>query len=652
MIPTTSDAHRRVRILPAGVLAYGCLFAIVLPVALAAWAHRLDSLLSLPAVGSWWLGATVAAMGIVLMAAAGMGLWFDGGGLPMSPYPPARLVVRGAYRLVADPIYVGGGLLCGGVALMTSSAAGLWVVTPVVALAAVAFVLGYERDATRARFGASPLSLLRLPAATDGPPTGWERAAVYVLVFLPWLALYEAASRLGGAAPDARSTYMAWEARLTTLPWTEAVNALAYPIVLLVPMLARRREDLHRFAWLGILATCTIIPVYLLVPMVAPARPVPGGSFWSPLMRLERHGDQAATALPAFRAVWALIACEVYVTTWPRLRWAAIFAAGAIAASCVTAGMHGIVDVLAGLVAYVVIARFAALWTWCCRGAERVANSWREWRIGPVRMMSHGVYAAGGGAVGVAVAVWVAGPETLWWIVALAIAAEVGAALWAQVVEGSPQLLRPYGYFGSVVAVALLCAGLGALGHNGWLLLSAMAVGGCFTQVLGRLRCLVQGCCHGRPTEESWGLRYRHERSRVVRLSHLGGVPLHPTQVYSVVWTTFTGLVLIRLWTLAAPLSFITGSYLVLVGLGRFVEEHYRGEPQTAWVAGLRLYQWLAIVFVIVGAGLTALGGAPAPRPSAIGVGALPALALVAVVTYVAYGVDFPGASRRFSRLI
>jgi hypothetical protein len=118
------------------------------------------------------------------------------------------------------------------------------------------------------------------------------------------------------------------------------------------------------------------------------------------------------------------------------------------------------------------------------------------------------------------------------------------------------------------------------------------------------------------------------------------------------VWTTFTLCVLIVLWLLAFPIPFIGGSYLILIGIGRFVEEHFRGEPQTAWVAGLRLYQWLAIGFVVIGAGVTTIGGQPAPPPFAPGLDAIPALALVAVVTYVAFGVDFPGANRRFSRLV
>jgi protein-S-isoprenylcysteine O-methyltransferase Ste14 len=458
-IPSAPPADRRPL---GGVLAYGGLFIVVLPIALALWADRLDSLLVLPPVGPTWPGAVLAAVGALLMAVAAASLWFDGGGLPMSPYPPARLVSRGVYRVVADPMYVGAVLLCAGVSIVAASPAGVWIITPVLALSAAAFVLGYERDATRERFGAVPS---------------------------PWLGL-----------------------------------------------------------------------------------PVPS----------------------ALKAAWGR----------------------------------------------------------CCRGAEAVANSWREWRVGPARLMSHGLYAAAGSTAGVALATWMAGPDALWWIVLATIGAEVGSAIWAQLVEGSPQLLRPYGYFGAVIAGALLCAIMGAFGLDGWRLVSAMAVGGCVTQVLGRLRCLVQGCCHGRRIDEPWGIRYRHERSRVVRLSHLGGVPLHPTPVYSMVWTTLTLCALIVLWRRAVPLPFIGGSYLLLIGLGRFVEEHYRGEPQTAWLAGLRLYQWLAIGFVVTGAALTALGGQPAPTPEPPGLDAVPALALVAVVTYIAFGVDFPAASRRFSRLV
>lgn len=271
--------------------------------------------------------------------------------------------------------------------------------------------------------------------------------------------------------------------------------------------------------------------------------------------------------------------------------------------------------------------------------------------MGPVRFLNHGIYAAVGAVVGTLVAAALAGPGLLWWIVAMTIAAEVGAALWAQFVEGSPHLLRPYGYFGSVVGVVATALIAGAVGADGWRLAGAFAIGACFTQALGRVRCLVQGCCHGRPVDAEWGLRFVHPKSRVVRLSKLEGVPLHPTQVYSIITSLATAQVLIQLWFLAAPLPFITGCYFILTGLGRFVEEHYRGEPQTPWFAGLRLYQWFAMALIVGGAAVTAIAGSNAPRP-APDPAAAPVLIALGVLTYIAYGVDFPRSSRRFSRLL
>jgi protein-S-isoprenylcysteine O-methyltransferase Ste14 len=635
------------------VALYALVFVVALPVLLGLWMERLDALLDLPSVGIRPAGFALCAAGAALMGAGTLALWRHGRGLPMSPFPPERMVSRGMYRVVADPIYVGAVALTFGYAFAVNSPAGTWIVAPVLALAAAAFVLGYEREATRNRFGEAHVTLIALPAASDARPGIWDRVSVYVLVFLPWLVLYEAVSRLG-PQPGAWSTYMAWEHRLPLVPWTEAIYAFTYPYALAIPLLAARQRDLRRFAVQGFLATVGITVFYLLVPLTAPARPAPVDSFWSSLMQLERCSDQSAAALPAFHVVWACIAGGFYAAAWPGLRWPAALVAAAVGVSCVTTGMHAIADVAGGFAAYWMVARADVIWSWLCRCAERVANSWREWDLGRLRLLSHGMYAGIGGAFGVAVASWLAGPSELWWIVGLAFGAEAGAALWAQVVEGSSQLLRPYGYFGSVVAVVGLAALAGFADHDPWLLLAAMAVGGSFTQAVGRLRCLVQGCCHGRAVDAPWGVRFTHPRSRVVRLSGLCGVALHPTQLYALLWSTMTGVALYRLWVAGAPLPFVFGSYLILIGLGRFVEEHYRGEPQTAWVGGLRLYQWLAIAQVVGGAVVTSVSGNAAAPANQMGSApsALAAVAVVGVLSYVAYGVDFPRSNRRFSRLV
>ena len=512
----------------AGVAAYAALFTLGLPLLLVLWMRRLDALIPAPRVASVPAGTALALLGAAIIAAAVTALWRHGRGLPMSPFPPERLIASGVYALVADPVYLGSVLVCAGVAIALGSGAGLFIVSPVLALASAAFVLGYEREATRRRFGRTVRPLLTLPAEDDGRPSRWERVSVYVLVLAPWLLLFEAVEFLG-VPHDAVSTYLPLEEPWPVIPWTEAVYALAYPLVLLAPLAAARRRHLRRFALGGLAATALIIPFYLLVPLVAPARPVPAESAWAWLLRLERIGDTAMTALPAFHVVWVCLAAEVGVARWPRLRWPAILLALAIGASCVTVGMHAVADVIAAFVAYGVIRSGARMWASTCRATEAVANSWRERTVGPVRFLSHGIYAGLGAALGVAAGVAVAGPGALWWMVAMTAAAEVGAALWAQLVEGSNQLLRPYGYFGSVIAVVAVAPVAWAFGADPWLLLAAMAVAGCVTQPFGRLRCLIQGCCHGRPVNAAWGIRYRHPRSRVLRLSALGGVPLHPT---------------------------------------------------------------------------------------------------------------------------
>jgi drug/metabolite transporter (DMT)-like permease len=69
-------------------------------------------------------------------------------------------------------------------------------------------------------------------------------------------------------------------------------------------------------------------------------------------------------------------------------------------------------------------------------------------------------------------------------------------------------------------------------------------------------------------------------------------------------------------------------------------------------VGGLRLYQWLAIVFVLAGSAMTAIGGPPAPALAGLREVPWGWLAVLGAVTYAAYGVDFPHSNRRFSRLV
>jgi protein-S-isoprenylcysteine O-methyltransferase Ste14 len=635
-----------------GRIAYLVLFSAALPALLVAWAIRLDQILALPAHGSVAQGFALALAGVAMMAEATRELWFRGGGLPASPYPPKRLVTSGLYAVVAHPIYLGAVMTAFGVSLATRSASGLWIVSPVLALCAIAFVVGFEREATFKRYGGLPEPVVRLPRDTDAAPTPGEQWGVYLRVFLPWLLLYKAVEYLG-TPPDARSAYFDWDLSLAVIPWTEAIYAATYPLAILAPLAAARSSDLRRFALGGLAAMAIIFPLYLLVPLVAEAKPVPGEGIWQVLMRLERLDDGPVTAFPSFHVVWACLAAQLYASRWPRVSWFLWAFAVAQAVSCVTTGMHAAIDVAAGFAVYALVRHGRATWERLRAGCEWLANSWSEVTIGPVRLMNHSLLAGIGAAIGFAIAGALAGRENLPWLVIMMAAVPVGSALWAQVVEGSPQLLRPYGYFGGVFLVSLLAimAALTGAEQAAWLTFVAFGTGSCFAHAIGRTRCLVQGCCHGSETSDLFGIRYRHPLSRVVRLASLGGMPLHATPLYSMIWMTFVGFALVRLWMIHAPLEFIAGTYFLLVGLGRFVEEHLRGEPQTHVIAGLRLYQWLAIGFVVGGAVLTTLGATPAPDMSPFDAQITYVAIAFGVVYYVAYGVDFPGSNRRFARL-
>jgi prolipoprotein diacylglyceryltransferase len=110
-------------------------------------------------------------------------------------------------------------------------------------------------------------------------------------------------------------------------------------------------------------------------------------------------------------------------------------------------------------------------------------------------------------------------------------------------------------------------------------------------------------------------------------------------------------IIIARLWFLRAPLSLIIGVYLIITGLGRFVEESYRGEPQTAIYGGLRLYQWMAILSVVSGAIATMVADTPRTPLPELNWASIIAAACFGVLTSCALGLDFPESNRRFARL-
>lgn len=627
---------------------YGVLFVALVPLALAEWAHAMRFAALPAALHSLVFGACLAGAGIAVILTAMASLWRYGGGLPMNAFPPPRLVEYGVYGIVPHPIYGGFVMVCAGVAIWSGSASGLWLVTPTAALGCAALVLGYELPDLRRRFGARPGSCW-MPGAADGKPLLVERLRIYFAVLLPWLAIFELVGAMGKPV-GAVGTYLPVDFRVPIVEQSEILYASTYIVVLLTPLILRSRVALRQFASQGLAAMAVIFPLYLLLPIFVPPRPFAPSSAIGHLLAWERTPISGIGAFPSFHVVWALIAAAALAKDGRRMRWLWWLWAMLVCLSCLTTGMHSILDVIAGAAIYVLIARIGRVWKALLGGAERIANSWKEWRFGPARVINHGGYAAAATFIGLMIIDTLLGPRGAAVTASIFLCATIGALLWAQWVEGSPALLRPMGFYGGMLggiigAIPALFLGIGV-----WDALAALAIAAPWIQGTGRLRCLVQGCCHGRAAEDVPGIRYRHPRTRVCRLTQLGDVPIHATQLYSILWNALIGLALLRLLTVHAPETTICGIYLLLSGAGRFVEEAYRGEPQTMALLGLHIYQWIAAFVFVAGAVITTLP-APLLTPASFRMSSLVLAIVCAAIAWFVSGIDFPESSRRFARL-
>ena len=641
--------------------AYGAAFCFALPLALALWARQTSSWVQLPVPGPGGplqapVGWTVAASGLVLMGAAMADLFFKGGGLPMNAFPPKRLVRRGVYGWVPEPIYVGAVTLSAGVSMALDSASGFWLVTPVLGLGAATLTWGYERHDLLRRFGELPAPLLGLPIADGSSPTLARRLGTLAFVVGLWLLVFEATVFMP-APPDGISTYFASESTWPMIPWTELIYASAYVAVPAAFFVPRTSRGLRRFAASGLIATGVMGLLWWTLPFVAPPRsltPFDDGAdagLWVQLMAFERTFDNGTGmgAFPSFHALWALLSASVLRgTRWAPFAWVWAMAVGV---SCVTTGMHAAIDIAAGWLVFLLVDRRAFLWSLTRASSERLANAWREWRIGPVRIINHGFFGGAAGMVGCLIVCQLLGNGGLTQMWILGLASIVTAGLWAQIIEGESVSLRPFGYYGAVVGFVLGGAVLALLGHSPMNTWGAFAVASPMIQAFGRCRCLIQGCCHGGPAAPNVGITVTHPRSRVVKLSDLAGRPIHATQTYSILWNVICTLTLFRLWSLGVPAPALVGAYLILAGAGRFVEESYRAEPQTPRVLGLAIYQWNATLSFLAGIAFTMWPGDPLPATEGLtGLGAASSMAFGIVIACL-MGVDLPDSKRRFARL-
>lgn len=165
--------------------------------------------------------------------------------------------------------------------------------------------------------------------------------------------------------------------------------------------------------------------------------------------------------------------------------------------------------------------------------------------------------------------------------------------------------LRQFFFAGRVVFGGLVAGALWGL----WLfkkhrlpilaLMDACLAGVALGMGIGRLGCLMAGCCWGKPTDLGWGITFTDPACARISGTPLG-VPLHPTQIVQSLDGFLICAFLSWLFFRRRFDGQVGSLFFVLTGVARFGWEFLRDDPRGGWL-GLATSQWIGLVMVAVG---------------------------------------------------
>jgi phosphatidylglycerol:prolipoprotein diacylglycerol transferase len=151
------------------------------------------------------------------------------------------------------------------------------------------------------------------------------------------------------------------------------------------------------------------------------------------------------------------------------------------------------------------------------------------------------------------------------------------------------------GLLGGAFAVAL-AARIMRIGVAG--ALDIFSVPASFGFALGRVGCLLSGCCWGKPTLFPIALVFSDFEASARPI----GVPLHATQVYDMALLAAIGVALVLVSRIQKRSGLVASIFFMAYPLGRFFLEFLRGNPR-ACHAGFSAAQWTSILVFFGAAG-------------------------------------------------
>lgn len=192
------------------------------------------------------------------------------------------------------------------------------------------------------------------------------------------------------------------------------------------------------------------------------------------------------------------------------------------------------------------------------------------------------------------------------WII---ISALVGAKLLLLIVDfdqftSNPRdllsLARSGGVFYGGLIAAVVVALLYLRRHQMplWTTTDVFAPGIALGHVVGRLGCLLAGCCFGKPASVPWAITFT-DPAAMANVGTPLGVPLHPTQLYEAGAEALILGFLLLFERRGRPFPGRTfWSYMLLYGVSRFIVEFYRGDSRGMVFEVLSTSQFVSILLV------------------------------------------------------
>lgn len=204
------------------------------------------------------------------------------------------------------------------------------------------------------------------------------------------------------------------------------------------------------------------------------------------------------------------------------------------------------------------------------------------------------------------------------WVVIWAL---VGAKLLLVIVEWRRYLASPADLFGLIRAGGVFLGGfVGGLTAGAILMrryalpvlptIDAIVPSLALGHAIGRIGCLLAGCCWGAQCDLPWAVTYT-DPAAAANVGTPLGVPVHPFPVYSSLFNLALWGMLELMFRRPHPPGRIFAIYLGVYGLGRFLLEYTRGDASRGFLFGgaLSTSQAISIGMIVAAVALAVWAG-------------------------------------------